>query len=721
MQHYLNIDWNQVKRQQEIVKGTDQTIFTFDIEVSSGYIPPGSDTVLPFDYSKEPKFYRECKKVSLCYLWQFGINDNYYYGRELYEFMAILEQLDKLPGEKICWIHNASYEQNFLLNLFFPEKLFAKKPHSVVYFTYKKVTFRCTYQLTNLSLRSWAKDLGGVPKLENYDYDKIRTPKTPLTAFEKEYGQRDLEIVYAGIRKIKQDYILLQNIPLTQTAQIRAEVLDLFAHDMAYKRHMARLLPRSPAEYARQRMCFFGGNVHANWYYAGLLCEGVNSDDIASSYPYCCLTEPLPMAPFRKALYPKRNAKKYLQDKKYRCIIEIRITNATSRMHVDYISFSKIYDIEKKVDEITGRLRNDITVENGKVQHVKGCTMMVTDIDLDIIKEVYTGEIEILNLWYSKAGYLDKRYMEYILDLYEKKTALKGVEGMEDIYLNAKQKINGIYGDFVSSLCYDDTDLLDTGEWIDRAKSPEDVQERLDYLRRKPYKLKSAYIWGVFITAAARRNHFDILKVLDKKNHIIYYDTDSVYYFGNHDHDILKYNKEKTARIDQVLTSQGIDPERSRPKDRNGKPKQMGILEAEHRNLPEFKALRAKCYGFRDERGGLHITISGVNKDKGVNALHGNLDNLNNDLVFSYQECGKKISNYTTNQPECTWIDENGVKYRSSYKYGLNLQPTKYRLALPAEFLQIIHALGSLSCKMSRMTIDKLNEIEKEDQNGTGR
>lgn len=714
MQTYDKIDWSKIKREQSVIKGTDQNIYTFDIEVSSGYLPPGATEVMAFDYSLEPKFYRTCQKVSLCYEWQFGVNDSFYYGRELYEFMYILEKLEKLPGQKIIWVHNLSYEQNFLLNLFFPDRLFAKKPHSVVYFEFGSILFRCTYQLTNLSLKAWAKDLGCAPKLENYDYDKLRTPKTPLDAFEKEYGERDLLIVYEGIKKIRREYTLLQKIPLTQTARIRSEVLQLFDKDMRYKYKMARLLPRNAAEYARQRMCFFGGNVHANWYYAGVLCYGVNSDDIASSYPYCCLTEPLPMAPFRKAISPK-HAARFLNNPKFCVIAEIRIRDATCRMHVDYISFSKIYDIEKKEDPITHRMINDIVVENGKVQYVKGCTMMVTGIDLKLIEEIYDCKIEILSLWYSKAGYLDKRYMEYILDLYEKKTALKGVEGMEDIYLNAKQKINGIYGDFVSSLCYDDTELLDGGEWVDHAKSISEVQDRLDYLRAKPYKLKSAYIWGVFITAAARRNHFDILRELDKKNHIIYYDTDSVYYFGNHDAAIRKYNKEKTERIDKVLTSMGIDPERSRPKDRKGNKKQMGILEAEHRNLPEFKALRAKCYGYRDEGGELHITISGVNKDKGVNALMGSLDNLNNDLVFGYHECGKKISNYNTDQPECIWRDENGVSYHSSFKYGLNLQPTKYRLALPAEFLEVLKALGSLSCKMSRMPIDELKEIEKED------
>jgi len=711
MDYFTEIKWDQIK--PKLINGVDQTVYTFDIETSSGYLPPGSDTVIPFDYSKEPKFYKQCEKVSLCYEWQFGINDSYYYGREIYEFLLILKKLASLPGEKIIWVHNLSFEINFLLNIFHPEELFAKKPHNVIYFKFKSITFRCSYQLTGLSLRSWAKQLGFPPKLENYDYDKIRTPLTPLSDFEVEYGQRDIVIVYMGITKYLEEYKLIQKIPLTQTARIRHDILNIFSKDWKYHKKMARLLPKSVAEYARLRMAFTGGNVHANWYYANIMQHDVNSDDIASSYPYCCLTEPLPMAPFREAK-GERKIEKMKNNKSFRFIAEIQLDDATSRMHIDYISFSKIYDIAKKIDKVTGKMVNDITVENGKVQYVKSCRMMVTDTDYDIIKEIYSGSITILRLWYSKAGYLDKRYMEYILDLYEKKTMLKGVEGMEDIYLNAKQKLNGIYGDFVSSILYDDTFLTESGEWIEREKTSLEIQERLSYLRAKPYRLKSSFAWGIFITAAARRNHFDILKVLDKTNSIIYYDTDSVYYLGDHDSEIAAYNKEKTDRINAVLSSQGIDPNRSRPKDPKGNHKQMGILEAEHRHLPEFKAIRAKCYGYRDEKGGLHITISGVNKDKGVHALRGNLDNLNEKLEFSYEECGKKISNYNVNQTPCFWVDEQGVKYYSTYKYGLNLQPTKYKLKLQPEFLEIIRALKALSCGMSRKTIDELREIESE-------
>ena len=204
---YRKIDWPLVKLNQEIKKGTDQTIYTFDIETSSGYIPPGALVAHAFDYSKKPAYYRTCQKVAVCYLWQFGINDQYYFGRELRDFQKILDKLEEMPGQKIIWVHNLSYEQVFLLNLFFPDKIFAKKAHSVIYFEYGSIQFRCSYMLTNLGLGAWAEQIGAPPKLvDGMDYLKIRTPLTKLDAFTLEYGQRDLEIIVCGIREMLKEY-----------------------------------------------------------------------------------------------------------------------------------------------------------------------------------------------------------------------------------------------------------------------------------------------------------------------------------------------------------------------------------------------------------------------------------------------------------------------------------------------------------------------------------
>lgn len=717
MEVYKRIDVAKLKLQQKIKGGFDQNIYTFDIETSSGYLFPGETTARPFDYNLSPQDYRDTVKVGLCYEWQFGINDEYYFGRDLKDFMDVIRILERLPGKKILWVHNLGFEASYLLNLFFPKKIFARSAHHIIYMDYSEtLTFRCTFQLTHMSLKSWGKELG-IEKIEDYDYDTIRTPKSPLSEFEKNYGQRDLEILTAGIRKMLEIYKTVQKIPNTQTGRVRREGQKLFSKDPSYRFRMARLLPKNAAEYALLREAFCGGNVHTNWYYAGMLLKGVNSCDIASSYPFVCCSEPLPMHPWRKAGNPDY----YINNNKFCCLLRVKLKDITSKGHIDYISYSKLYDVAYHMEKYTVMRKGkpvekekkveDITLENGRVYWVKEACATITNIDYDIIKDAYSGEIEILDLWYSRAALLDPRYVNFILDLYENKTALKNIPEKADLYSYSKQLINGIYGDFVSSIVYDETQLLPNGEWKETVKTPIEVNERLDQMREKPWRLKSSFSWGVWITAAARRNHYEILKAMDKKNHVVYYDTDSVYYLGNHDKDIKAYNKRMVDRIDKALKKNGIDPERSRPKDSKGKKRQLGILEIEHKNLPEFKALRAKCYAYKDEQGECHITISGVNKKAGVAALHGSVANLKDDMIFSYEECGKKISQYNVNQPRTRWVDERGVEYISDYKYGLVLQPTQYKLSLTQDFLDVLGLLHGLSSGWSSFTTETLENI----------
>ena len=718
MTDYKLIPWDELK--PVLDKGVDQTIYTFDIETSSGFIPEGQDTARPFDPELPPSYYQHCQKVALCYEWQFGINDTVYYGRELWQFKEVLDKLTGIKGIHYIWVHNLGFEQAFLLNLFYPDKLFARKAHQPIYMEIANIIFRCSFVLTNMSLKTWAESIGAPAKIEDYDYDTIRTPYSPLTPEELAYGERDCIIVYEGIKWFLNIYGTIQKIPLTQTSRVRREINNLFHGNAAYRFRMARLLPKSAEEYARLRMAFTGGNVHANWYYADTLLKsedfgGVSSCDIASSYPFAALTGPLPMSPWTRA----RHSEKFINNEKYCTLIEVELYDLKAIGYIDFISYSKCYNCAMKEETVISKRGRKVikrsldgTVENGRVHDAKKVTMMITGIDFSVIQKCYTFEYKILNLWYSSAGLLPKKYANFILDLYADKTTLKGVEGKEDIYQNKKQMLNGIYGDFVTAIVYDDTELLPDGSWKEETKDFNDIQERLKYLREKPWRLKSSFAWGVWITSIARANHFSILMDIDKDNDVVYYDTDSVYYLGNHDADIERYNKLARDKIDKALEKLGIDPERSRPKDKKGTVHQLGALEIEKRGLPEFKAVRAKCYGYRDHDGQLHITVSGVNKSKGVGALHDNLDNLTKDLVFDYKYCGKQISNYNINQPVCKWVGTESRTYISTYKYGLNLQPTRYEVTLSQEFFDILKAIGALSSHISTISIDRLKQVE---------
>ena len=88
-------------------------IMCFDIETSSAFKHKDSNTLEPYT-GKSKEYYRECEKYALCYIWQFSINDNIFYGRTLEDFKAFLDELEEYePHKKFIYVHNLSYEFNF--------------------------------------------------------------------------------------------------------------------------------------------------------------------------------------------------------------------------------------------------------------------------------------------------------------------------------------------------------------------------------------------------------------------------------------------------------------------------------------------------------------------------------------------------------------------------------------------------------------------------------
>ena len=67
---------------------------------------------------KSKKYYEDCKKFAICYVWQFSINDNIFWGRTLEDFKDFLQELEYYePHKKIVYIHNFSFEFQFLINV----------------------------------------------------------------------------------------------------------------------------------------------------------------------------------------------------------------------------------------------------------------------------------------------------------------------------------------------------------------------------------------------------------------------------------------------------------------------------------------------------------------------------------------------------------------------------------------------------------------------------
>lgn len=669
----------------------NDTIITFDIEVSSGWVKNG--VVIPFDKSKDKKFYEPLEKISLCYIWQASIDNVVYYDRFLETFSDFIEELqEKFAGEIIIWVHNLSYEFQFLLNIIEFDKIFARTAHKVIYAKYDNITFRCSYFLTRLSLEKWAidKKLPVEKQTGELDYLTIRTPHTRLTEKELLYCEYDCLVVYHGIKQYLEKYKYLNKIPLTQTGEVRKEVKNIFHSNYKHFKKCTELLPRNAYEYARLKECFAGGWTHANYTHAGDILYNVTSRDLASSYPTVMIAYKYPMSTWQRVKdFDKFN------NNDYSLILDITFKKIESIYTNNYISASKCYYLKKPIRD------------NGRIICADELRMTCTNIDFEIIRNTYKfDDININYMWCSINQYLPTEYVKFILQLYGDKTSLKGLEEFESQYGTSKQFINSLYGMCVTAILQENI-TYNNGVWIPETLDIEEINERLNKLREKPFKNFLAYQWGVWVTAYARRALWTPIPKIDYD--VVYCDTDSIKHLGKHDDVFNEYNNMITQQLETACEWHGIDKELLRPDDIKGVKHQIGVFENEG-VYNKFITLGAKRYCY-EQNGKLHITVSGVSK-KGVVALDGDIKNFNDGLKFDYDTSGKLISTYRIDQSPIIWNKGQYDEYASYYKYGINLQPTTYTMSITDEYLDLLEYADETKSNFTDLTTEELHNIQ---------
>ena len=650
-------------------------ILTFDIECTSAWVDDGKIIIYEKGHSNE--YWNNLQALALCYLWQFSIDGTVYYGRDLCTFR---ELLDDLPEDLniIIWVHNLSYEFQFLANILTWDKVFARtahKPMKASCAEYPNIEFRCSYYLTRLSLASWGKQLKVYKAVGDLDYNKLRTPLTPLSDAELHYGEQDCLVVEAGIKEYVKKYGKQRNIPLTQTGTVRKEVKELLTADKILMRRIKKLVPKTPEEYKRLQRIFAGGYTHANQLYSGkVVDELIRHYDFASSYPTVMLCEKYPMTGWSYNGINVIPDDKEFEDKAF--IFYLEFQNINSISFNTYIQASKCTG--------TGR-----TYDNGRVLHADTLELYCTDQDWITIRNNYEWDkMTVRRVWRSKKAYLPRPLLQYLLELYANKTSLKDVSGYEDLYLQSKQYINSMFGMMVTALMQSDV-LFDagTGEWSIKELTKDDIIKKLKKLadyhdREKRYFL--SYSWGCWVTAYARRNLWKCIESCDRD--MIYCDTDSIFVRGDHSFDW--YNKEVTEKIRKSCEYNKLDFEKTRPLTPKGKPKPLGVFEEED-PCTQFKTLGAKRYVERRKSDGLlHLTVSGINKDA-VELLDDNIDLFADGFNFDKDaDCvTKKQSIYLSNMPDITYPDG----YKSSYRYGINMRDTGYLLTITDEYQQLIN------------------------------
>lgn len=667
---------------------SDRDILTFDIETSSLFFINGKWR--NFDYTLDNKFYRDCKKASLCYLWAFGINEDVYYGRKIEDFKNVLELL-KSDKKRIIWVHNLSFEFQFLLNISTNVTVFARKAHKIIkcFFPDYNIEFRCTYMLSNTSLAKLGETykLAHQKKVGDLEYNLVRNSYTELDKLELDYQEYDVLVIFDFITIMLSEYGDLDKIPLTQTGRVRKEVKKR-CKGLKHKNLIKKIYPDTVELFRLMMNCFAGGYTHANMWHSNDIILNVFSFDISSSYPAVMVAMMFPMSKFEKCSIPLDKI-----DFKYKaCLMRVRFNDIKSKKYNNYISLSKCEDFD------------NVSVDNGRIIKADYLVTEITEVDFEIISQNYKFKnYEVLELWVAEKGYLPRYFVEYVLELYAGKTKLKGTDEVI-MYQRLKEFLNSLYGMCVTNTIKDEA-VFEEGNWDVKKLTIEDIQSQLTEGIEKG-KFFLSYAWGIWVTAYARQRLWEVISHIDYD--IVYCDTDSVK-FINSEH--KKYIETVNAKWIEKLKTLPFDWDKLAPKDKEGNRIILGVFDDEGK-YERFITMGAKKYAFEkyNKEGELKlgVTVSGVPKEKAPEVL-GSLENFNKKFVFGY-DCNKLELVYLDCQPTVEVEDYQGHKQVVTYRYGICAKPTTYSLGLSDEYEEALEYIEQQSTyhlsALSRNNVD---------------
>lgn len=629
---------------------------------------------------------------AVMYIWQFQYGpDITVIGRTWNEFVYFVTELQKrlelLDRKLIIYVHNLSYEFQFLKGIFQfdPEDVFILDDRKILKCMLSaNIEMRCSYMLTNLSLDKLLKkyDVENKKLTGQFDYSRKRFPWTDLDRTEMEYCINDVKgLVQALTIQMRTDGDDLKTIPLTSTGYVRRDTRNAMKQ-FNYK-ELHEMFPNVTV-YKLLREAFRGGDTLSNRWNTDEIIENVKSVDIVSSYPTSLVIDRYPMTRFYRE---ETKSFDYLtRTKSHALLFQVAFINLNVKEPTEghlYLSRDKCRNVTRP------------TYVNGRILCADYLETTITDVDWEIINRRYKyDEYVIIQLFSARYKKLPPMLRDVIMTYYRNKTILKGSkEGTDDylFYMKNKELLNACYGMMAQDPAKDDIKLID-GRYVHEDKP-------IGELLRDYYKTAFlSYAWGVWCTANSRKRLADGIDCITKNGtepiNFVYSDTDSIKYIGEPDIDILN----------QKLIREAINS-KAYATDRNGEVHFMGVFEDEGYVLPNrFKTLGAKKYVLEDSGRNLHITIAGVNKAKGGKELQ-KLENFKDGFVF--REAGGTESVYNDNIDMDIIVDRHPIHITDN----LVIRDSEYTLGITADYRRILN--GLITIKYSDHDIDGLYKVKR--------
>ena len=506
--------------------------------------------------------------------------------RTIKEFVELAKE--KIKGDVfLMYAHNLDYELTFLLletgasSTFIgdvediygdslSESVFRDNhaPISIRLDVLPNIIFRCSYALSNKSLKELAKDVG-MEKLE-FDHEILRTPYDKLSKDVYKYNSNDNTIVAEYIFKLTEERNeKLSELPLTFTActkKDRKKFISMFfgSKNIEYLNIDKTKVVQDERFYYMLLDCYQGGLTTANKFYTNKeITNGVFSIDITSDYPFQMVDKRYPRYYSDTTYYlENEDANNYFKD---------YLINTTGddlyRIGVEgYLATITFYDLEIKNPDYLLTVSNahrldyyddeesvkSSRIVNGKIYYKKNVTFRVTDVDYETIKLTYNfSKIEVHEIMithYSRR--LRFPELSFILNGFKNKQELKALkdngneltEEQKLLYSLSKVYINSMYGVKVTKPLKDSYRLVN-GEIEKvtfntlRDDKKKKIYENFVKKNKENKNILSTgnfdiFSDGVYVTAYARNM---LVKMMIELTNLgcqcVYSDTDSIKFF----------------------------------------------------------------------------------------------------------------------------------------------------------------------------------------------
>lgn len=652
-----------IKKPNSLIKPTKryiEHIMTFDIETS---------TIEKTDGSFEGYMYH----------WQACIDGFVCFGRTWNEFLTFLRKINRAiknyddKHKLVCYIHNFSYEFQFLYSWIKLDDVFAidkRKPLKAISKDFN-IEFRCSYLLSNMNLKKFIENTPNAHYFKgvgDLDYNKVFTPKTKFNMGELGYFYNDVMGLYeAIIYLLKED--TLESIPFTSTGYVRRECRNNMRKNKKNRKQFLDL-KLDDKLYKLCKDAFRGGNTASNRYKTNFINYDVSSYDMSSAYPYAMISGLYPITPFQKETITSLDM---LDDynNRYCTLAYYSFEHVKLKKGVPfpYIPYSKC--IEFIAPSYEGFFKGKEYCYNGRVLEAEFIKIAMTNYDYQIFINQYEYDeenVRVEDFFYSHKGFLPKELTDTVIEFFTLKSQLKGRDEKLYEYMKSKNKLNALYGMIVTDI-------------IRQANLFNDQWEKGEYSTLEEYYKKRnnflTYQWGLFVTAICRTN---LQKAIDKIGlDCVYIDTDCIKFVGEHDDVFEQINQEMIDWCTQndIINYVNVGEHKYF----------LGLYEKE-KGYSEFITLGAKKYAF-NQNGKIGITVSGLNKKSGAQELErkGGLSNFK--IGTEFIDSGRKTVYY--NDCKKHIIKVNGCKIENGS--NIALVDATYTLGMTDVMLSILQRI----------------------------